>query len=179
MKKYNQPALRLLCLLSVGLAALPLSAAPLVDRLERAARISPLASESPLTDGQLVGDYLVTVGGSGHVLLRSPSGEIQQAQVPVDVLLTSVHFPDANNGWAVGHDGVVLHSTDGGKTWSKQLDGSAISALMLKWAEAEMARLELASAAAPDDEALHTELENVIFAFDDAKAGIESAPPPP
>ncbi|EMJ9304725.1 hypothetical protein V8B18_005843 [Pseudomonas aeruginosa] len=126
MKKYNQPALRLLCLLSVGLAALPLSAAPLVDRLERAARISPLASESPLTDGQLVGDYLVTVGGSGHVLLRSPSGEIQQAQVPVDVLLTSVHFPDANNGWAVGHDGVVLHSTDGGKTWSKQLDGSAI-----------------------------------------------------
>ncbi|MDF5910530.1 YCF48-related protein [Pseudomonas aeruginosa] len=179
MKKYNQPALRLLCLLSVGLAALPLSAAPLVDRLERAARISPLASESPLTDGQLVGDYLVTVGGSGHVLLRSPSGEIQQAQVPVDVLLTSVHFPDANNGWAVGHDGVVLHSTDGGKTWSKQLDGSAISALMLKWAEAEMARLELASAAAPDDEALHTELENVIFAFDDAKAGIESGPARP
>ncbi|MEN1451047.1 WD40/YVTN/BNR-like repeat-containing protein, partial [Pseudomonas aeruginosa] len=113
------------------------------------------------------------------VLLRSPSGEIQQAQVPVDVLLTSVHFPDANNGWAVGHDGVVLHSTDGGKTWSKQLDGSAISALMLKWAEAEMARLELASAAAPDDEALHTELENVIFAFDDAKAGIESGPARP
>lgn len=72
MKKYNQPALRLLCLLSVGLAALPLSAAPLVDRLERAARISPLASESPLTDGQLVGDYLVTVGAAATCCCARP-----------------------------------------------------------------------------------------------------------
>ncbi len=37
--------------------------------------------------------------------------------------LLAVHFPTPDEGWAVGHDGVVLHSTDGGVTWAKQLDG--------------------------------------------------------
>ena len=32
-------------------------------------------------------------------------------------------FPTPSTGWAVGHDGVVLHSTDAGRTWTRQLDG--------------------------------------------------------
>lgn len=32
----------------------------------------------------------------------------------------------------MGHEGVVLHSSDAGKTWRKQLDGRQIAALLLK-----------------------------------------------
>ena len=43
------------------------------------------------------------------------------AKVPVDATLTAVSFTDdARQGWAVGHLGVILHSTDGGETWSVQ-----------------------------------------------------------
>jgi photosystem II stability/assembly factor-like uncharacterized protein len=39
---------------------------------------------------------------------------------------------DAKQGWAVGHQGVVLHSADGGATWSKQLDGIQAAQLALR-----------------------------------------------
>ena len=94
-----------------------------------------------MTDVQKVGDQLVMVGADGHILLRGATS-VTQAQTPVDLLLTAVYFVDARNGWAVGHDGVILHSTDAGTTWSRQLEGRAISQLMLKWAESEVARLE-------------------------------------
>ena len=31
--------------------------------------------------------------------------------------LESVHFTDAANGWAVGRDGTLMHTTDAGETW--------------------------------------------------------------
>jgi len=34
--------------------------------------------------------------------------------------LVAVVFPSPKRGWAVGHDGVVLHSADGGLTWAGQ-----------------------------------------------------------
>lgn len=119
------------------------------------------------------------VGESGHVLLRNAKGETSQAKVPVDLLLTAVHFIDAYQGWAVGHDGVVLHSTDAGKTWGKQLDGSQISPLLLEKAEAEVRRLEEASAAALEDVNLTAALDNAYFALDDAKASGASGPSRP
>ncbi|MBO3273931.1 WD40/YVTN/BNR-like repeat-containing protein [Pseudomonas schmalbachii] len=158
--------------LLLGLAA-PVFAAPPGDRLERPSREAADARQEPLTDVQRIGDRLVMVGANGHILLRHADGKVQQAQVPVDLLLTAVHFVDEHNGWAVGHDGVILHSGDGGQSWIKQLDGVAINALMLKWAEAEVARLEAASDA--DDEAL----DNALFALDDARAGAASGPSRP
>ena len=35
-------------------------------------------------------------------------------------LLRAVHFPNAQNGWAVGSGGTLLRSTDGGATWAAQ-----------------------------------------------------------
>jgi photosystem II stability/assembly factor-like uncharacterized protein len=32
-------------------------------------------------------------------------------------MLTAVHFSDANNGWAVGHDELILRTEDGGENW--------------------------------------------------------------
>ncbi len=34
--------------------------------------------------------------------------------------LTDVDFIDANTGWAVGANGLILHTTDGGRTWYTQ-----------------------------------------------------------
>jgi photosystem II stability/assembly factor-like uncharacterized protein len=39
--------------------------------------------------------------------------------------LLAVHFPTAEKGWAVGREGLVLASADGGKTWAKQESGLA------------------------------------------------------
>ncbi|MFZ6048540.1 WD40/YVTN/BNR-like repeat-containing protein [Pseudomonas sp. CR3202] len=162
----------------IGLGASVLAAsafgAPLADRLERPAPLSVSAGHRLLTDVQRVGERLVAVGESGHILLREPDGRLQQSNVPVDLLLTAVHFVDEAHGWAVGHDGVVLHSEDGGRTWSQQLDGRTISQLMVTWAEGEVARLEAAIAVAPGDTSLESALDNANFALDDARAGAEA-----
>ncbi len=38
--------------------------------------------------------------------------------------LWSVHFTDANVGWAVGEDGTIIHTTDGGMLWASQTSGT-------------------------------------------------------
>ncbi|WP_060544878.1 YCF48-related protein [Pseudomonas sp. NBRC 111136] len=153
--------------------------AALSDRLERPARLSPLAAQSLFTDSQVVDGQVVLVGQDGRVLVRAANGSLSQARVPVEVLLTAVHFVDAQQGWAVGHDGVILHSVDGGRSWQKQLDGRAINDLAKAWAESEVTRLETASAAAADDEALSTALESAQFALEDIQAGSEYGPSRP
>jgi photosystem II stability/assembly factor-like uncharacterized protein len=40
-----------------------------------------------------------------------------------DAALHAVQFVDANEGWAVGDEGVVWHTIDGGKTWDRQATG--------------------------------------------------------
>jgi photosystem II stability/assembly factor-like uncharacterized protein len=108
-------------------------AATYVDVLDLPAQSSSLAVRSPLLDITHAGSRLVTVGQRGHILYSDDAGQNwQQAAVPVSSDLTAVHFPSAEQGWAVGNDGVVLHSSDAGATWSKQLDGRQIGELMLK-----------------------------------------------
>ena len=43
--------------------------------------------------------------------------------MPVSSDLVAVCFPTEQAGWAVGHDGVVLHTADAGRTWPRQRDG--------------------------------------------------------
>ena len=31
-----------------------------------------------------------------------------------------LHFTDAKHGWVVGQKGVIIHTSDGGKTWQRQ-----------------------------------------------------------
>jgi photosystem II stability/assembly factor-like uncharacterized protein len=99
-----------------------------------------------------VGERLVAVGERGLVLLSDDEGaNWRQASVPVSVTLTAVAFPSPSLGWAVGHSGVVLHSTDGGETWLKQLDG-------VEAAELALAEAQAAVDAAPEDEAAQATL---------------------
>jgi photosystem II stability/assembly factor-like uncharacterized protein len=69
---------------------------------------------------------LVAVGEYGHVLLSDDEGKTwrQSKTVPTKVTLTSVVFPgNGKLGWAAGHDTVILHTNDGGETWTRQFGG--------------------------------------------------------
>jgi len=79
---------------------------------------APMASRALALDGCTAGDKLVVVGERGHILISIDNGASwRQAEVPTRAALTGVFFHDQNLGWVVGHDGVILRTTDGGETW--------------------------------------------------------------
>ncbi|KNH27116.1 glycosyl hydrolase [Pseudomonas syringae] len=108
-------------------------AADYVDVLDLPVRVSTLAVNSSLSGMARAGERVIAVGQRGHILFSDDSGQHwQQAAVSASADLTAVSFPTATQGWAVGNDGVVLHSSDAGVTWHKQLDGREIGALLVK-----------------------------------------------
>jgi photosystem II stability/assembly factor-like uncharacterized protein len=83
-------------------------------------QILPLAEKSLLLDGQVIGDKLIVVGERGHILISENHGvSWQQQQVPTRATLTSVFFVDSRNGWAAGHDSIILRTHDGGQHWQE------------------------------------------------------------
>jgi len=101
------------------------------DVLDTPAMMTPLAKSSPLQAVAHAGGRLVAVGGRGHILISDDQGvSWTQMPVPVSSDLTAVSFADAEYGWAVGHDGVVLATRDGGLHWEKQMDGKEAGRLM-------------------------------------------------
>ena len=91
----------------------------------------PLADigNQPITSIAQRGDAWVAVGMRGLIAIAAaPEGPWRQAVVPVQSDLLSVQFIDKMHGWVVGHDGVILNTQDGGKSWVKQLDGRQLAA---------------------------------------------------
>jgi photosystem II stability/assembly factor-like uncharacterized protein len=78
-----------------------------------------LAGHSMLLDGVSRDGLLVVAGERGHILISTDGEHWQQIIVPTRATLTGVYFHDKLNGWIVGHDAVILRTTDGGKTWEK------------------------------------------------------------
>ena len=92
------------------------------DAAEYAVKM-PLVDRSLLIDieGLKGGEQFVAVGERGHIIASKDRGKTwQQAEVPTVSTLTAVFFIDSQNGWAVGHDAVILQTADGGRTWSRQ-----------------------------------------------------------
>jgi photosystem II stability/assembly factor-like uncharacterized protein len=121
-------------LLAALLANMPVQAADTASRdvLDSPALKTPLAQRALLNGLARAGERIVAVGQRGHIVFSDDAGKSwKQADVPLSSDLVAVTFPTATAGWAVGHDGVVLHSTDSGATWSRQLDGRAIGALLV------------------------------------------------
>jgi len=106
---------------AVAQDAQPLAAAP------EPAIMSDLASKTLLLDAVSAGERLVAVGSRGHILYSDDQGESwTQAEVPARQVLTAVYFVDEQNGWAVGHDSMILHSSDGGQNWALQYRDPAL-----------------------------------------------------
>jgi photosystem II stability/assembly factor-like uncharacterized protein len=81
--------------------------------------MAKLAVHSMLLDGVSTDGLMVVVGERGHVLISTDGEHWQQITVPTRTTLTGVYFQDRMNGWVVGHDAVILRTTDGGKAWEK------------------------------------------------------------
>ncbi|HEY0587090.1 MAG TPA: YCF48-related protein [Pseudoduganella sp.] len=128
------------------LGALAVMPAVAGDPLQTPARMSARAPKSMLTAMALAGQRTVAVGERGIILVRDGGANApwQQAKVPVSVTLTDVAFADASNGWAVGHDGVILSTNDGGAQWSLRFDGNKANALMLADAKAAVEKAQAA-----------------------------------
>lgn len=106
------------------------------DRLELPAYRSAKAPSSMLLGVTRAGHRLVAVGEHGIIVYSDTNGKTwAQAVVPVSVTLTGVYFPTPTKGWAVGHDGVILRTMDGGRNWAKQFDGNKANTMIVEAAE--------------------------------------------
>lgn len=95
-----------------------------LDPLDRPASTVKNLTGAHLNAITLVGSRLVAVGARGLIMISDDAGaNWSQVDSPVSSDLLAAHFPTPQQGWIVGHEGVVLHSSDQGQTWAKQIDG--------------------------------------------------------
>ncbi len=101
--------------------AAPADAAPAAatDPALLDAEMMPRVSRSLLLDAVRTDAGFFAVGERGHVLMSTDGKQWTQAAVPTRSTLTSIATADGML-WAAGHDGVIVHSADGGKTWVRQ-----------------------------------------------------------
>lgn len=105
----------LLMLASAGVAAQ--DAAPVKPM---PAEIHPLTPKSLLLDVQRAGPRYVAVGERGAIIASKDGVAWTQVEVPVRSSLTVVGFANEREGWAAGHDAAIVHTRDGGKSWTLQ-----------------------------------------------------------
>ena len=146
----------------------------------------------------------MVVGERGHIATSDDNGKTwQQADVPTRAMLNAVFFISPTEGWAVGHDELVLHTTDAGKTWAIQLDGLKFTrkrmADSIPALEAKLKELKANKQAAEDqldglkpadssvatgseeetageaDDGAHDQVEAMVSELDDKIADAESA----
>ena len=74
-----------------------------------------------LLDAAYAGKNIIAVGERGTILMLGDTGNAwQPVASPTAMTLTAITFVDTQHGWAVGHDAVIIHSSDGGKNWLLQ-----------------------------------------------------------
>ena len=89
---------------------------------------------------------IVTVGEYGYILYSDDNGRAWDiAESPTHVTLTAVRFADAQHGWAVGHDAIILYTADGGETWEDVFPRDFRPVLALAVSPAEPSRLYAAT----------------------------------
>ena len=90
-----------------------------IDPIGAPAEAMPLAAQSLLLGVVRSGEHYVAVGARGDVLLSDDGRAWRQVPVPTRMTFTAVAGVDAQL-WAVGHEGVIAHSADGGEHWELQ-----------------------------------------------------------
>jgi len=141
------------CLILAAAFATCVAHAELQDVLKRPSMPTHLAAQRPLNAVVATTSRLIAVGTRGHIVYSDDNGaNWTQAEVPVSSDLTAVYFSSDDSGWAVGHDGVILHTRDGGLTWKLQLDGNQA---------ADLVRTYYARKAAEGDEEIRSLLPEI------------------
>lgn len=126
--------------LCLGLSAVPAGAVAPVDALQRPAVQVREPARAVFQGMVRAGQRLVGVGERGLIAVSDDEGATwRQVPVPVSASLTAVRFVSAQTGWAIGHYGVVLRSTDAGETWVRQLDGREAAQKVLAVAQQRLA----------------------------------------
>lgn len=162
------------------LASAPASAA--LDLLKTPAKVSALAARGTMLALAQAGERLVAAGERGLIIYSDDRGASwRQASVPVSVTLTTLTFVTPEAGWAGGHDGVILATSDGGKSWHKQFDGNDANRLVIADQQAQLERQQamLAQAKPADQQAAQERLDALQFALEDVQAGAEFGPSRP
>lgn len=178
---FNRPRRALLFLTALSLLSLSAwSATDYAMQMEKAAT-------SMLLDIAAAGDRLVAVGERGHILYSNDNGDSWvQAEVPTSMMLTRVFFISPELGWAVGHDGNVLVSQNGGVNWELQRDGVTAQAVINEEragrAKTRMEALYRQVQEAPEEEKADLEevLEEAAYAVESARDRLKEpvyAPP--
>ncbi|MGL6242744.1 WD40/YVTN/BNR-like repeat-containing protein [Pseudomonas sp.] len=86
---------------------------------------------APLLSVATAGNTMIGVGLHGLIQRSTDEGRTwQQVASPVSSDLVQVRFRGERDGWIVGHDAVVMHTTDGGDSWQVQLDGRRLLTLL-------------------------------------------------
>ncbi|MFT6265107.1 MAG: photosystem II stability/assembly factor-like uncharacterized protein [Oleiphilaceae bacterium] len=152
------------------------AATELKSRLNTPAHTYKNVSTSMFVGIQKVGSRVIAVGEGGLIAYSDDAGkEWTQAEVPVSNTLTSLYFTDKNQGWVVGHGGVILHTKNAGITWEKQFDGNQANKLILMQINQQLNSLKQAYEAADEleQEDLLFEIENAEYALSDAEFDTE------
>ncbi len=130
---------------------------------------------SALLDIAWAGERLVLVGERGHVIFTDDAGKSwQQSTTPSSVNLNAVYFVTPEKGWAVGHGGVVLHTTNGGENWEKRLDGIIAADIILKAAKEDLAKLK-----EKEGDEDPNEMQNALWRLEDAERDVSIGPAKP
>ena len=114
-----QPAAAATVAAPAAAAAAPIDTAGPDDPSAQMSEKMPRASKSLLLDLVRTASGFFAVGERGHVLHSDDGRAWTQLVVPTRSALTSIATADGQL-WVGGHDGVILHSTDGGQTWKAQ-----------------------------------------------------------
>ena len=81
--------------------------------------------------------------GSTITTLDMKSNQLSTSPTPVRTKLNRLFFLDNQTGWAVGDFGVVLKTTDGGKTWNRQRGNTRNLAMLIVSPRANQVPVEL------------------------------------
>jgi photosystem II stability/assembly factor-like uncharacterized protein len=73
--------------------------------------------------------YDITVSGTAGPWAAQTSGTPEH--------LRGMHFTDANNGWAVGDSGTIVHTSDGGANWAVQISGTPENLFGVRFTDAD------------------------------------------
>ena len=75
-------------------------------------------------------ETIIAVGERGSIAKKNINQDWQLIESPTDLTLTAVYSDNPTSVWAVGHQGIILHSLDGGNSWQVSFKADVNSPFM-------------------------------------------------